>query len=348
MKKILVVIGARPQFIKHAPVEIALKKKFEIISLHTGQHYDQNMSEIFFNQLGISDPKYKLSVGSGNHGVQSGKMLMEIEPVVEKEQPDGILVYGDTNSTLAGALVGAKSHIPVVHIEAGLRSYNRKMPEEINRVVTDHISTILIAPTDEAIKNLASEGIKENVFKTGDVMCDMIQIAAKLSGNGKKSDGRFYYATIHRPYNTDNDERLYDLLTAFHHLDLPIKFSLHPRTKKRIEDIGLNTKDFSNIQFLEPVSYFENIANLSNADALITDSGGMQKEAYMLKKRCITIRPETEWVETLENGWNQLLYNHLDKLGEALRKPLGPYIEGIYGNGNASEEITDILSDFFY
>ena len=347
-KKIFIIIGARPQFIKHAPVEMALKEDFELISLHTGQHYDHNMSKVFFDQLGINSPDYRLAISGGNHGFQSGKMMMEIEPILEKEKPDAVLVYGDTNSTLAGALVGAKLNIPIIHIEAGLRSFNREMPEEINRILTDHVSTVLIAPTNEAIKNLNNEGISENIFRTGDVMCDMVKIAVRITKKESNQAKKFYYATIHRPYNTEDDKRIKRLLNIFNDLDKPIKFPLHPRTRKKMEIIGLKNEDFPNIEFIPPVGYFVNISNLIKCEALITDSGGMQKEAYILKKRCVTIRPETEWIETLDGGWNQLIFNNLETLNDALHKPMGTYKEEVYGDGGAAQEINEILKSFFY
>ena len=346
MQKIIAIIGARPQFIKHAPIELALKEKVELVSIHTGQHYDNNMSQIFFDQLKMTKPKYMLSVGSHSHGVQTGKMMIEIEPIIQKEAPNAVLVYGDTNSTLAGALVAAKLHIPLIHIEAGLRSFNKEMPEEVNRILTDHVSSILFAPTQLAINNLKNEGIQENVFLTGDVMCDMVEIAKSKIESPEKDQERFYYATIHRPYNTDIDERLKRILEVFNSLDAKVKFAVHPRTRNKIRSIGLAEKDFPNIEFMPPVSYFQNISFQRDCLALISDSGGMQKEAYILKKRCITIRKETEWVETLEGNWNTLVYEELETIKDILKAPLGVYKKEIYGNGQASHDISSKIINF--
>jgi UDP-GlcNAc3NAcA epimerase len=342
MKKILAIIGARPQFIKHAPIELAFKGKLNLISIHTGQHYDENMSKIFFDQLKMSKPDYMLQIGSAGHGVQTGKMMMEIEPIMLGEKPDAVLVYGDTNSTLAGALVAAKLNIPVIHLEAGLRSYNREMPEEINRVLTDHVSKLLLVPTGSAVENLKKEGITENVFLTGDVMCDML-IIAKERLRDEEITAPYCYVTIHRPYNTDAKDRLKEVLNSLQKLTVKVKFALHPRTANKMEEFGLSISDYSNIEFLPPVSYFENIQLQSKAKAVITDSGGIQKEAYLLKVKCITIRPETEWVETLNNKWNELAYDRLDQLENIINNTPGAYSEGIYGDGRAAEQIADII-----
>lgn len=349
MKKVLTIIGARPQFIKHAPIDMVFKDKFELISVHTGQHYDENMSKVFFEELNISTPDYMLSLGGGCHGEQTGRMLIEVEKILQKENPDAIIVYGDTNTTIAASLAGAKLHIPIIHIEAGLRSFNKKMPEEINRILTDHISSVLIAPTSVAIENLKNEGITENCYKTGDVMKDMIYIAKKHNIlTGTDNSLNYIYVTIHRPYNTDDKNRLQKILTELNNLGQNIIFSRHPRTKKLMEQFELTDKDFQNIEFISPLSYFENLSHMFNASAIITDSGGMQKEAYVLKKKCITIRTETEWTETLKGGWNILLFDNLyelkDKLSIAPNDSL--YDENLYGNGEAAKEIFEILSTF--
>ena len=347
MKKILAIIGARPQFIKHAPIEIAAHGKLDLIAIHTGQHYDENMSAIFFDQLKMESPKYNLNIGSYSHGVQTGKMMEALEPIFLKENPAAILVYGDTNSTLAGALVGSKLHIPVIHVEAGLRSFNKQMPEEINRILTDHISSLLFVPTDGGKKNLEKEGITKNVFKVGDVMCDMVQIALGLGTiNPSSNRSIYYYATIHRPYNTDNPNRLKYILDSLNQLNHKVKLALHPRTKNRMKNHNLLEANYNNIQFLSPVSFFENIGFQANSQAVITDSGGMQKEAYILRKRCITIRKETEWLETLENGWNTLAFQHLNQLNELMEKEIGLYKKDIYGKGNTAKEIIDLILQF--
>lgn len=336
--KILAIIGARPQFIKHAPIELAVPKDVELKSIHTGQHYDSNMSQVFFDQLNMRKPDYMLEVGSHSHGMQTGKIMIDLEDILQDEEPDAVIVYGDTNSTLAGALVAAKLNIPVVHVEAGMRSYNKSMPEEINRICTDHISLLLLVSTPKAAECLAGEGIKEGVFIVGDVMADMVCIALKkeIIGEGVDKD-KYYYATIHRPYNTDEESRLKDILGAFNGLKHPVFFAIHPRTAARMEAFKLVRENYPNIRFMEPVSYFENLNYMANAQGVITDSGGMQKEAYLLKLKCVTIRSETEWVETLEGGWNTLVFEDLNSLGEVLESPPGAYQQGVYGDGHAAE-----------
>jgi UDP-GlcNAc3NAcA epimerase len=347
MKKVLFIIGARPQFIKHAPIEIAAKGVFNTVSVHTGQHYDYRMSQIFFDELKISKPDYNLGVHGGDHGQQTGRMMVDLENVVVSEKPDFVVVYGDTNSTLAGALVASKLHIPVVHIEAGLRSFNKSMPEEINRIVTDHVSSVLFVPTETGVNNLANEGITQNVFLIGDVMYDMIRICEKhnviqSNNNGNGNQDAYYFATIHRPYNTDDLNRMHEILSAFDNLPLPVKFAVHPRTRQRI-DQSFDIHSFKNIHFSEPLSYFDNIRAINNSELVITDSGGIQKEAYMLKKKCITVRSETEWVETLKNGWNTLVFEQIDKMKEAIDRPTGEYINGLYGDGDAAVSIIEVL-----
>ncbi len=343
MKKILAIVGARPQFIKHAPLELALKQSFEVRTLHTGQHYDTSMSDVFFNELGLSVPYYQLDIGSHDHGVQTGLMMQAIEPICKSFTPDYVLVYGDTNSTLAGALVASKMNIKVIHIEAGLRSFNREMPEEINRVLTDHISSLLFAPTDDAIENLNKEAVSGLVFKTGDIMKDMVLIA-KDKVKKLEVKGSYYYVTIHRPYNTNSKKRLEDILFHLDRLDQKVMFSLHPRTKGLIDNYGIDVSRYKNIHFQKPKGYFENIATLMDARALITDSGGMQKEAYILKVPCVTLRSETEWRGTLIGNWNQLLFDNLDQLSLKLSIHPQEYNDKLYGSGQAAIEITSILT----
>ncbi len=345
MKKILAIIGARPQFIKHAPIELAMKDKAQLVTIHTGQHYDERMSQIFFDELKMTPPKYQLNVGSATHGVQTGKMMAEIDKILLDEKPDAVLVYGDTNSTLAGALCASKLHIPVIHIEAGLRSFNKKMPEELNRVLTDHVSNLLFAPTNHAVANLEDEGITENVYKSGDVMCDMALIAKERVKN--QSSSPYILVTIHRPYNTDDKVRITEILTQLNALGTPVKFPMHPRTKNLLATFGISMEDFQNIEVLTPQSYFDTIELLANCSCLVTDSGGMQKEAYILEKQCVTIRSETEWVETLENGWNQLIFDDLSQLAPSIRKEPGQYTPNIYGDGTAAISIAQKIFTHF-
>lgn len=344
MKKILAVIGARPQFIKHAPLELALRTHFELRTVHTGQHYDEKMSTIFFDELKLEKPFYQLNVGSHDHGVQTGKMMMQLEPICQEFLPDYLLVYGDTNSTLAGALVAAKMGIKVIHIEAGLRSFNREMPEEINRVATDHMSDILIVPTVAALGNLKAEGVIENVHYTGDIMKDMVLMSMRLfSERPVDLPEKFYYATIHRPYNTDSKERLTYVLESLNKLEFPVVLPLHPRTLNFSKQENIDLAHYSNIRFEEPKGYFDNIVTLLYAKGLVTDSGGMQKEAYILGVPCVTIRKETEWIETMIGNWNTLLFEDLSTIRESMSQDRTDYNADLYGSGSAAEEITRII-----
>ncbi len=345
--KICSIVGARPQFIKHAPLAIALKEKFELITIHTGQHYDSNMSKIFFEELNISLPDYMLNVGSSSHGKQTADMLIEIESILIKETPKALLVYGDTNSTLAGALAASKLGIIIIHVEAGLRSYNKTMPEEINRILTDHLSKVLFVPSQNAFQNLINEGISsDKIFNVGDIMYDCVLMAKGILKNDIKSNNHILL-TLHRPYNTDDINRLSLILYSLKELPYKIIFPTHPRTKNILEKNGFKYDEFENIEFCDPKSYFELMQLQINSFCIITDSGGIQKEAYFNKKKCITIRSETEWVETLENGWNKLIFNNLYELEKSITEIPGPYIEGIYGIGNTAFEIRSILEKIF-
>lgn len=343
MIRVLAIVGARPQFIKHAPILLSAKNSFpglKISTLHTGQHYDHNMSQVFFDQLKMPRPEYKLEFGSLSHGAQTGRMTEAIEKILMNHAFDGVLVYGDTNSTLAGALAASKLNVPVFHIEAGLRSFNKSMPEEINRILTDHISVLLFAPTKAAIKNLHSEGINKGVIETGDIMYDMLNIALDSGVVQRKENYRqFYLCTIHRPYNTDDQTRLLEILFNLNELDLKVIFPIHPRTKNLLSKSKINLKSFQNIHFIDPVSYFDNLNYIFNSSGVITDSGGMQKEAYMLKKKCITIRPETEWIETLTNGWNHLVFNELTAIGKLIKYEATDHNSGLYGDGQSATSI---------
>lgn len=344
--KIITIIGARPQFIKHFSFEKACKGKLELITVHTGQHYDANMSEVFFEQLKMDKPNYMLHVGSGNHGAQTAKMMIDIEKIIEEEKPDGMVVYGDTNSTLAGALIAAKLNIPIFHIEAGLRSYNKEMPEEINRVLTDHISTGLFVPSEIAIQNLKKEGIINGVHNVGDVMKDLVYYVKNndlIGANSVKVS--YFYVTIHRPYNTDDEIRLSYVLNSLNSLDSSVIMAIHPRTSSLMKTFNLKKESYRNISFIEPQSYFDNLTYLNHCKGLITDSGGMQKEAYWLKKKCVTIRKETEWVETLKNGNNTLLFEDLSTIQDILSTEGHLWDENLYGKGYCSDKIVNHIKN---
>ncbi len=347
--KIITVIGARPQFIKAAAVSNKLREKHEEILVHTGQHYDENMSKIFFDELNIPYPNYNLSVGSGGHGKQTGEMMTKLEEIYVKENPDMILVYGDTNSTLAGALVASKMLIPVVHVEAGLRSFNKAMPEEQNRILTDHISSKLFAPTETAIRNLKNEGIVENVYNVGDVMFDAVLHFGEIAKKNSKiierlnlKDKEFILTTIHRAENTNNISRLKNIIEALNASEKTIVLPLHPRTKKYVSDYNLEFGD--NIIVIDPIGYLDMLALESNCVKIVTDSGGVQKEAFFMKKPCITMRDETEWVETVENDWNRIVGTDKEKILDAIVNfiPSQPQMD-IFGDGKSSEKICSII-----
>jgi UDP-GlcNAc3NAcA epimerase len=312
IKTIATVVGARPQFIKAAPVSRALASDFKEIFIHTGQHYDYEMSEVFFTEMEMRPPDFNLGIGGGSHGEQTGKMLVELEKIFNKVKPDFVLVYGDTNSTLGGALAAAKAQIPLAHVEAGLRSYNRAMPEEVNRVLTDHVSTMLFCPTDAAVENLAKEGIVKGVHRVGDVMCDALlhnlvnaRTKSKILKQLNLKAGEYSLVTIHRAANADDAERMRSILVALGMLPTQVIFPIHPRTRKKIGEWGISAGP--NVLMVEPVGYFDMLALQENANCILTDSGGVQKEAYILGVRCITLREETEWVETVSVGWNKLV-----------------------------------------
>ena len=354
--KIVSVLGARPQFIKAAPVSRALRATGHTeFLLHTGQHYDYGMSRIFFDELGIPEPDINLGVGSGSHGQQTGRMLMGVENILGAEKPDWTLVYGDTNSTLAGALAAVKLHVPVAHVEAGLRSYNREMPEEYNRVLTDHCAELLFAPTKTAVENLAKEGITRGVHQVGDTLNDTVlqflEVARKQSTilNDLGLDPKSYFlATVHRPYNTDNPGNLRNILAAFRGIEEPVVFPIHPRTRTRIEELdgALHLSEVtSNLKMMEPVGYLDMLILEENARLILTDSGGMQKEAFFLGVPCVTLRPETEWVETVEAGWNILAGTDRTRILDAAQsfKRLPPKPPAIFGDGRAAEKIIRVL-----
>ncbi|MGE3063567.1 MAG: non-hydrolyzing UDP-N-acetylglucosamine 2-epimerase [bacterium] len=349
MKRIVTVIGARPQFIKHAPVQRELKKHFSEITIHTGQHYDDNMSDIFFREMNIKKPEFNLEVGSSSHAIQTGMMMERLEPLFRETKPDMVVIYGDTNSTVAASLTAAKMHIPVSHIEAGLRSFNMRMPEEINRIVADRLSNMLFAPTAEAMKNLKRENLKG--ILTGDVMLDAFMHFSKKADNMDISDmlwglkmNEYIYMTIHREDNTI-PENLKVLLNNIFRINLPIVFPVHPRTLKILNKLyKIKHGRMKNIYFIEPQGYIKNIALLKGAKVVITDSGGLQKEAYFAKKNTITLREETEWTETVDSGYNILCpcAENIDKLIYGKRKTV---YKNYYGKGNASRIITDKIKE---
>lgn len=353
--KILTVIGARPQFIKASVVSAAIEKTAGLSEeiIHTGQHFDANMSNIFFDQLGIPKPHYQLDINSGSHGSMTGRMLEAIEKICLESKPDRLMVYGDTNSTLAGALAAAKLHIPVAHIEAGLRSFNMRMPEEINRILTDQVSDILFCPTETAVKNLKNEGFDQKpiqVLNVGDVMQDSSIFFAERAVKGEAlravPESNFIVATLHRAENTDDPARLkaiVDALNYIHKNILPVVLPLHPRTQKVVKSLGLQLE----MLVLEPVGYLEMIWLLKHCNAVVSDSGGVQKEAFFFKKPCITMRDQTEWVELIENGVNVLAGADTQKIIDFTQAMLNKTIEdpsNLYGGGKASQNIVNVLA----
>ena len=349
--KIASIVGARPQFIKAAALSRELRKRHQEVLIHTGQHYDHQMSGVFFDGLEIPAPDYNLGVGSGAHGAQTGAMLEAIEKVLLSAKPDWMLIYGDTNSTLAGALAASKLHIPVVHVEAGLRSFNRRMPEEINRVVADHLSELLLCPSDTAVKNLAAEGVTRGVHIVGDVMLDVLNWAserAAVSGHDflnqhGVAERQYLLATVHRSENTDSPERLAGILRALNEVNEPVIFPVHPRTRKAINHGG-GHKLGSHIRVIEPVGYFDMVRLSRSARMILTDSGGLQKEAYWLGVPCVTLRDETEWVETVASGWNILAGACADKILSTVRTATPPATRApLYGEGCVSAKCVGLL-----
>ena len=355
MKRILTIVGARPQFIKAAAISHVIREKYsDSISediLHTGQHYDDAMSGQFFSELDIPLPKYNLGVGSGNHGAQTAAMLNGIEDIILSEHYDGVLVYGDTNSTLAGALAAAKQHLPVYHVEAGLRSFNRNMPEEINRVVTDHVSTLLFAPTQTAVQNLRNEGFKGNqIVFSGDVMLDnVIYYRERITPPYPPLEGGIILATVHRDFNPDHPERLKNILSALNTIgeqyNTTILFPIHPRTRKKIQEFNLQFSTL-HFQFVEPLSYLETLAALQRARLVLTDSGGLQKETYFCGKPCVILRPETEWTEIVDAGAALLADADHVRILDATKKLWNthPSTPTAFGDGHAADCILEKIA----
>ncbi|MFF3246840.1 non-hydrolyzing UDP-N-acetylglucosamine 2-epimerase [Streptomyces sp. NPDC002870] len=356
--KVISVVGARPQLVKLAPIAAAFAETdHQHVIVHTGQHYDADLSDVFFSGLGIPDPDVHLGIGSGSHGAQTGGVLTAMDPVLDAEQPDWVLVYGDTNSTLAGALSAVKMHLPVAHLEAGLRSFNRRMPEEHNRILTDHAADLLLAPTEEAMKHLAAEGLAGRSVLAGDVMVDVcLRIRdAVLAGEhpkpvlpeGVDPQAPYLLATLHRPDNTDDPERLAAIVDSLANLPVPVALLAHPRLVVRAEEHGIKLNQGS-LHSGRPLPYAGLVAAVLGSAGVVTDSGGLQKEAFLLDRVCTTIRPETEWVETLENGWNQLVPNPFE-LGAAqwaatATRPAPGTDRGIpYGDGQAARRVVQFL-----
>lgn len=347
--RILSVVGARPQFVKLAPIAQAMRGRAEHLIAHTGQHYDELMSDVFFRDLDIPAPDFNLGVGSGKHGAQTAAMLAGLEEIIEGSEPDCVLVYGDTNSTLAAALAATKLHIPVAHLEAGLRSFNRRMPEEHNRVLTDHSADLLLAPTHVAMGHLATEGLASRSILVGDVMTDVLyKVRASLERTGAHTPkglipGGYYVATIHRPDNTDSPARLGAIVGELARLDRPVLLLAHPRLRSLAQQHGIKL-DQGNIVLSLPLAYPQLINAARNSAGVITDSGGLQKEAFLLRVPCTTLRPETEWVETVELGWNVLVSEDLSLLASTVHRATpAPTDATPYGDGHAAERTVSAL-----
>lgn len=358
--KIVTVVGARPQFVKAAAVSRVIREQHTEILVHTGQHYDNNMSEIFFEELHIPKPDVNLGVGSGTHARQTAEMMVGIEDILLREKPDYLMVYGDTNSTLAGALAASKIHVPIIHVEAGLRSYNMRMPEEQNRVLTDRISAILFCPTDVAVQNLRKESITEGVYNVGDVMCDAVLYYSRLLDQkteeyyfshlegiyGKVNPvNEWYLATVHRAENTDSVEKVRGVLEAFERLDAPVIFPVHPRTKGLVNSL-YEEHGYKNILFVQPMGYLDMLYFVKHAKKAVTDSGGLQKETYILGTPCVTVRDQTEWVETLIGNHNILAKPDADDI---VKKVMNTVIDtenkkDYYGTGCAARKICELIS----
>lgn len=356
-KKILTIVGARPQFVKAAMISRSFQKipSIQEVILHTGQHFDSNMSDLFFTELSIPTPYKNLNiVGAGLHGDHTARMLTAVEKEIIDIKPDAVMLYGDTNSTLAGALAAAKLHVPVAHVEAGMRSFNRKMPEEINRVISDHLSSILFCSTQESVTNLHNENIKNHVYHVGDVMIDAIYLFQEMARKKKVSGDLpkdYYLLTLHRQESTDKEETLQEIFSALSKTSVQIIFPAHPRTKNLIQKYGIKLSNM--IHITEPVGYLDMIQLISQARAVFTDSGGLQKEAIVLGKKCFTLREETEWTETVKEGWNKILGRDYANIVNALKVAADPIssmkpfpTEKYYGDGKAAEKIVQHFADF--
>ena len=348
--KVVSVVGARPQFVKAFPVSRVLRERHEEVLVHTGQHYSESMSDVFFQELDIPTPEYNLGVGSGTQGEQTGRIVTRFGELVEREDPDTVVVYGDTNSTLASAVVTAKTDARLAHVEAGLRSYNREMPEEVNRELTDHVSDLLFAPTRRGVENLRKEGVG-NVHLTGDVMYDAIRWARSRAAEHSTvlaandlADDEYVLATVHRAGNTDDPDRLGAIMGALCELDREVVFPIHPRTMECLDEYGLRERVESSITLIDPVGYLDFVRLLDGAERVATDSGGVQKEAFFLDTHCVTLREETEWVETIDAGWNVLVGADREAITRELTAPVSlPEKPELYGDGDAAERMVELI-----
>ena len=348
--EILTVVGARPQFIKCAALSSALRLRHNEYLVHTGQHYDDAMSKRFWDEMDLPQADLNLGVGSGSHAVQTAAMLTGLEEILSERKPEGVVAFGDTNSTLAAGLAAAKLNIPVIHVEAGLRSFNRSMPEEINRIVVDRIARVLCAPCARAVDNLCAEGIVDGVFETGDIMYDaFLRYATQARERNVVSslalkEGEYNLVTIHRASNTEDPEKFLGILEGLDSAEEVCVFPVHPRTRRFMADHAIDVSRFSNLRFIEPLGYLDCHALAASAKAIVTDSGGLQKEAYWHRVPCITVRAETEWVETVDAGWNCLVGSDTEKLARALAE-FRPTDEGepLYGDGNAAGKIVEAI-----
>ena len=354
--KCVTVLGARPQFVKAAPVSAAMiDAGIDEALVHTGQHFDYEMSQVFFDELNIPEPKYNLAISGGSHGRMTGRMLEAVEAVIDKESPDCVLVYGDTNSTLSGSLAAAKLHVPVAHMEAGIRSYNKNMPEEINRILTDHVSSLLLCPSDTAVVNLQKEGIGDGVMMVGDVMADAANLANSIVKNnsnylpsieGFDWEQGYDLLTLHRAENTDEKSRIDSIFGALNEIKTPLIFPVHPRTRDAIAKANVFLSD--NIIICEPLSYLSMTALMNGASRVFTDSGGLQKEAYWAQKPCITLREETEWPETLDDNANQLVGADAQLILAAVEKTNQvSFKSALYGDGNSASRCVSAINELF-
>lgn len=350
--RVLSVVGARPQFVKLAPIDKAFRNHLEHIIVHTGQHYDELLSDVFFKDLGISAPNVNLHVGSGNHGAQTAAILQGVEETLENYLPDIVLVYGDTNSTLAAAIAAVKMHIPLVHLEAGLRSFNRRMPEEHNRVLTDHASDLLLAPTEVAMGHLAKEGLLDRSILVGDVMTDVLfDVRERVIRNGLKLHDslypgeEYYVATLHRPDNTDNPARLSAIISELANLDKTVLLLTHPRLLSLSQKHGINLSN-GNLKPVPSLAYPELVSAVMQSSGVITDSGGLQKEAFLLRVPTVTLRPETEWVETVDLGWN-VLVDDPKEISSSVNRPKPFETDAApYGEGTTAQNVLNAILNY--